>query len=265
MTTHPFDLSQRVAIVTGGNKGIGKGIALALAAAGARLHLTGRDQAAGAATVDEIKAAGGHAEFHTADVNDDETMGTIINQAAESALQFGADQPRIDILVNNAGISKADGPPEQLSDENWNAVIDTNLNSVFKCSRAVHPFMTTDEPNSGGKIINIGSMYSLFGTPMIPNYAASKGAIVQLTKSLATAWAHNNIQVNCILPGWISTDLTKAVEENAEFTADIMKRTPAGRFGTPEDLGGTAVFLASSATGFLTGQSIAVCGGYSIA
>ncbi len=259
MTINPFDLSEQVAIVTGGNKGIGKGIALAMAAAGAWIHLTGRDEAAGAVTVSEIQAAGGRAEFHAADINDDAAMDAIINRAAETALQLGADRPRIDILVNNAGISKVDGPPEHLSDENWNAVIDTNLNSVFKCSRTVHPFMT-----SGGKIINIGSMYSLFGTPLIPNYAASKGAIVQLTKSLATAWAPNNIQVNCILPGWISTDLTKAVEEDAEFTADIMKRTPAGRFGKPEDLGGTAVFLASSATGFLTGQSIAVCGGYSI-
>ena len=261
MSTHPFDLSGQIALVTGGNKGIGKGIALALAAAGAQIHLTGRDEAAGAATVSEIEAASGRAEFHAADVNDDAAMDGIINRAAETALQLGADQPRIDILVNNAGISKVDGPPEHMSDENWNAVIDTNLNSVFKCSRAVHPFMTA---SNGGKIINIGSMYSLFGTPLIPNYAASKGAIVQLTKSLATAWARNNIQVNCILPGWISTDLTRAVEEDAEFTADIMKRTPAGRFGKPEDLGGTAVFLASSATGFLTGQSIAVCGGYSI-
>jgi len=262
MSTHPFDLSGQVAIVTGGNKGIGKGIALALAAAGAQIHLTGRDDAAGAATVGEIKAAGGRAEFHTADVNDDAAMDDIINRAAESALTLGADQPRIDILVNNAGISKVDGPPEHMSDETWSAVIDTNLNSVFKCSRAAHPFMTAGTQR--GKIINIGSMYSLFGTPLIPNYAASKGAIVQLTKSLATAWAPNNIQVNCILPGWISTDLTKAVEEDAEFTADIMKRTPAGRFGKPEDLGGTAVFLASSAADFLTGQSIAVCGGYSI-
>jgi len=261
MPTQPFDLSQQVAIVTGGNKGIGKGIALALAAAGARVHLTGRDAAAGATTVSDITTAGGSAEFHSADINDDAAMQTILDRAAESALQLGSDQPRIDILVNNAGISKADGAPEHMSDENWHAVIDTNLNSVFKCSRAAHPYMT----NSGGKIINIGSMYSLFGTPFIPNYAASKGAIVQLTKSLATAWARNNIQVNCILPGWISTDLTKAVEADAEFTADIMKRTPAGRFGTPDDLGGTAVFLASSATNFLTGQSIAVCGGYSIA
>lgn len=265
MPSNPFDLSQRVALVTGGNKGIGKGIALALAAAGARVHLTGRDEAAGTATVSEIQASGGRAEFHAADINDDAAMEAIFNTSAETALQLGSDNPRIDILVNNAGISKVDGPPEHLSDENWNAVLDTNLNSVFKCSRAVHPFMTSDPANTGGKIINIGSMYSLFGTPHIPNYAASKGAIVQLTKSLATAWAHNNIQVNCILPGWISTDLTKAVEADAEFTADIMKRTPAKRFGTPEDLGGTAVFLASSATGFLTGQSISVCGGYSIA
>ena len=116
----------------------------------------------------------------------------------------------------------------------------------------------------GGKIINIGSMYSLFGTPFIPNYAASKGAIVQLTKSLATAWARHNIQVNSILPGWISTDLTKGVEADKKMVAQIEQRTPAGRFGVPEDLGGTAVFLASDAANFVTGQNIAVCGGYSV-
>ena len=260
MSSQPFDLSQQIAIVTGGNKGIGKGIAMALAAAGARVHLTGRDATAGQETVAQIQSAKGVAEFHAADINDEAAMDSIINQAAESALQLGADEPRVDILVNNAGISKFDGAPEHLSDENWDAVINTNLNSVFKCCRGVHPFMR----KSGGKIINIGSMYSLFGTPIIPNYAASKGAVVQLTKSLATAWARHQITVNCILPGWISTDLTAAVEADADFSADIIKRTPAGRFGTPQDLGGTAVFLASNASSFVTGQSLAVCGGYSI-
>ena len=210
--------------------------------------------------VAEIVSAGGSAEFYVADINDDSAMAEVISRAADNALHFGAKQPRLDILVNNAGISKMDGAPEHMSDDTWHAVIDTNLNSVFKCCRAAHPFMKS----AGGKIINIGSMYSLFGTPIIPNYAASKGAIVQLTKSLATAWARHDIQVNSILPGWISTDLTKGVEADAEFSGEIIKRTPAGRFGTPDDLGGTAVFLASGAANFVTGQNIAVCGGYSV-
>lgn len=260
MTPTGFDLSKRVAVVTGGNKGIGKGIADALAAAGATVHLTGRDEAAGASTVAAIEANGGKALFHRCDVNDDVAMTALLATAAASATALGAESPRLDILVNNAGISQMDSTPEQMTDETWQAVIDTNLNSVFKCCRAAHPLMK----NNGGKIINIGSMYSLFGTPIIPNYAASKGAIVQLTKSLATSWARHNIQVNSILPGWISTDLTKGVEENQEMVADIIKRTPAGRFGQPEDLGGTAVFLASTAADFVTGQNIAVCGGYSV-
>ena len=248
-----FDLTGRIALVTGGNKGIGKGIAIALADAGARVHITGRDAAAGETTVAEL---GSNGAFHSCDVNDAPAMADVINTAASAA--EGA--PRLDILVNNAGISKHDGLPEAMSDENWQAVLDTNLTSVFRCCRSAHPLMKA----SGGKIINIGSMYSLFGTPIIPNYAASKGAIVQLTKSLATSWARHNIQVNSILPGWISTDLTAAVEADEQMSQGIVARTPAGRFGTPADLGGTAVWLASAASDFVTGQNIAVCGGYSV-
>jgi len=187
-------------------------------------------------------------------------MDELLRIASKSAESLGHSSPRLDILVNNAGISRADATPEEMTDDTWLQVIDTNLNSVFKCCRSAHPLMK----EHGGKIINIGSMYSLFGTPFIPNYAASKGAIVQLTKSLATAWARNNIQVNSILPGWISTDLTKGVEADKKMVAQIEERTPAGRFGLPQDLGGTAVFLASDAANFVTGQNIAVCGGYSV-
>jgi len=254
VTNSPFDLSEKTAVVTGGNKGIGKGIAVALADAGASVTLTGRDEPAGHATVSEIAATGGSATFVACDVNDASAMADLLNNAARTG------NGTLDVLVNNAGISKLDGPPEEMSDDTWQSVIDTNLTSVFKCCRTAHSLMQAN----GGKIINIGSMYSLFGTPLIPNYAASKGAIVQLTKSLATAWAASNIQVNSILPGWISTDLTAAVEADAAFSAQIVARTPAGRFGVPDDLGGTAVFLASSASDFVTGQNIAVCGGYSV-
>ena len=260
MSNVAFDLTGKIAVVTGGNKGIGKGIADALAAAGALVHITGRDSAAGAATAAAIVNAGGQAHFHACDVNDAQAMTQLLETAAASAVELGHPAPRLDILVNNAGISRADATPEVMTDETWLEVIDTNLNSVFKCCRSAHPLMK----QHGGKIINIGSMYSLLGTPYIPNYAASKGAIVQLTKSLATSWAQHNIQVNSILPGWISTDLTKGVEADAKMVAEIEARTPAGRFGLPEDLGGTAVFLASTAADFVTGQNIAVCGGYSV-
>lgn len=260
MTNSGFDLTGRVAVVTGGNKGIGKGIADALARAGAYVHITGRDEAAGNATVSAIESAGANAEFHRCDVNNAEGMAELLDRASKTAETLGRSAPRLDILVNNAGISRADATPEVTTDETWMEVIETNLNSVFKCCRSAHPLMK----EHGGKIINIGSMYSLFGTPFIPNYAASKGAIVQLTKSLATSWARHNIQVNSILPGWISTDLTITVEADKAMVEQIIQRTPAGRFGQPEDLGGTAVFLASDAANFITGQNIAVCGGYSV-
>jgi len=250
-----FNLSGKHALVTGGNKGIGRGISEALAAAGATLHISGRDEAAANATLTEIRSTGGVANFYNCDVNDTVGMSEMMQ-----AIAAGAPTGQLDILVNNAGISRAEGPPESMSDDDWEAVLNTNLTSVFRCCRAAHPLMRKE----GGKIINIGSMYSLFGTPIIPNYAASKGGIVQLTKSLATAWARHNIQVNAILPGWISTDLTKQVEADADFSNQIVNRTPAGRFGKPEDLGGTAVFLAAAASDFVTGQSLAVCGGYSV-
>ena len=219
------------------------------------MHITGRDSSAAEQTLAAIKTQGGTAEFHECDVNNTAGMTALMQAIAADS---GRDQ--LDILVNNAGISRADGPPEAMPDEVWEAVLNTNLTSVFRCCRAAHPLMR----KGGGKIINIGSMYSLFGTPIIPNYAASKGGLVQLTKSLALAWAQHNIQVNAILPGWISTDLTKAVEADADFTAQIVARTPAGRFGQPQDIGGAAVFLAAPASDFVTGQSLAVCGGYSV-
>lgn len=245
-----FDLSHKQALVTGGNKGIGYGIAAALAEAGASTVLTGRDIEAGTSAVEAITTAGGSARFVACDVNDADAMQALL-------AEFGG----LDILVNNAGISRSDGAVGDMSDETWDAVLQTNLTSVFRLARAAYPLLRT----GGGKIINIGSMYSLFGSPFIPNYAASKGGVVQLTKSLAVSWAGDNIQVNAILPGWISTDLTAGVKEMGAFYQQIIDRTPARRFGEPSELGGAAVFLASSASDFVTGQCVTVDGGYSIA
>ena len=168
---------------------------------------------------------------------------------------------RIDILVNNAG-TNIRKPPHQLSLEEWESVIKTNLTSAFLCSQAVHPAM---KAVGGGKIINIGSMMSIFGVSFSPAYAASKGGIVQFTRSCAVAWAADNIQANAVLPGWIDTDLTKRARAEIDGLHDkVLARTPAARWGATADFAGIAVFLSSSASDFVTGTAIPVDGGFSI-
>ena len=168
---------------------------------------------------------------------------------------------RLDILVNNAGMNIRK-PPHELSLAEWRQVIDTNLTSAYLCSHAAYPEM---KKTGAGKIDNIGSMLSIFGAGFAPVYAASKSGIVQFTKACASAWAKDNIQVNAVLPGWIDTDLTRrAREQVAGLHENVLKRTPAGRWGTAGDLRGIAVFLASRASDFITGAAIAVDGGYSI-
>lgn len=250
-----FKLSGKTAIVTGANGGIGRGIALALAEAGANICLAGRNNQKNEKVRAEIEGLGKPVIAQSCDVNDDASIAETIEATVDA---FGS----LDILVNNAGIVSLNSP-EAVTDAEWMSVIDTNLNSVFRFSRAAHKELVK---TGGGKIINIGSMYSIFGSPLAASYAASKGAVVQLSKSLAVAWAEDNIQVNAILPGWIETDMTAPIEADmADMHASIIARTPAGRFGRPEEIGGTAVYLASSASDFVTGQSIPVCGGYSVA
>jgi 2-deoxy-D-gluconate 3-dehydrogenase len=249
----PFDLSAKVAIVTGGNGGIGRGIALGLAAAGADICIAARNQEKSEQVRVEIEALGRRCICAPCDVNQAADIASTIDSTLDA---FG----KLQILVNNAGVV-AFNAPEAMTDEEWSSVIDTNLSSVFRFSRAAYPALA----ENGGKVINIGSMYSLFGSPLVPSYAASKGGIIQLTKSLGVAWAAKGIQVNAILPGWITTDLTAPVKDMPEMYDAIVARTPAGRFGEPEECAGAAVFLASAASDFVTGQSLAVCGGYSIA
>ncbi len=249
-----FDLTGRVAIVTGGNGGIGLGIAKGLAAAGAQLVIAGRDAAKSAAAVAEIAAAGGTAHAVAADVTQADSCRALVDAAVD---RFG----RLDILVNNAGIAIRK-PPEDYALEDWNRVIATNLTSAFLCAQAA---MAPMERAGGGKIINIGSMMSIFGASFVVAYGASKGGIVQMTKALACAWAPRNIQVNAILPGWIDTDLTRAGRREIEGLHErVLARTPAGRWGTPADHAGVAVFLASCASDFVTGAAIPVDGGYSV-
>jgi 2-dehydro-3-deoxy-D-gluconate 5-dehydrogenase len=229
-------------------------MARGLAQAGAMVVVAGRDAAKSAAAVQALRAEGLQADAVEADVTDEASVSRLIAEV----LRLHA---ALHILVNNAGtnIRKA---PERLSLEEWNTVMDTNLTSAFLCSRAAYAPM---KQAGGGKIINIGSMLSIFGAPYAPAYGASKGGVVQLTRSLATAWAPDNIQANAVLPGWIDTDLTRKARDQVQGLHErVMGRTPAGRWGAPSDLAGIAVFLASSASDFVTGTAIPVDGGYSI-
>ncbi len=251
---NPFDLSGRAAIVTGGNGGIGLGMARGLAEAGASVVIAGRNAEKNAAAVAELEQAGAKAASFIVNVTDQASCQAMVAFAAE---RFG----RLDILINNAGTNIRKQPMEYALAE-WHEIMETNLTSAFICSQAAYPAMTKA---GGGKIINIGSMMSIFGASFAVPYAASKGGIVQMTKALATAWAKDNIQVNAVLPGWIDTDLTKKAREQVEGLHDrVIQRTPAGRWGVTQDFAGIAVFLSSPASDFVTGTAIPVDGGYSV-
>jgi 2-deoxy-D-gluconate 3-dehydrogenase len=248
-----FDLTGRVAVVTGGNGGIGLGMAKGMSEAGATIVVAGRDAAKNGAAVAELQAAGGKASAIPVDVLKEESCHALVEQTMKA-------HGRLDILVNNAGMSIRK-QPEQYSLAEWHTVLDSNLTSAFACSQAAYPAM---KKSGGGKIINIGSMMSIFGAPFATAYAASKGGMVQMTKSLATAWAKDNIQVNAILPGWIDTALTRRARQQVEgLHESVLKRTPAARWGVPDDFMGTAVFLAAPASDFVTGATLAVDGGFS--
>ncbi len=253
-TSGPFDLSGKVAVVTGGNGGIGLGMARGLAEAGAAIAVVGRNEAKSIAAIAGLKQLGASAISVTADVTDKAAVAAMVEHVCR---EFG----RIDILVNNAGINIRK-PPQALDIAEWDSVIRTNLTSAFLCSQAVYPAM---KQAGGGKIINIGSMMSIFGTSFAPAYAASKGGIVQFTRSCACAWAADNIQANAVLPGWIDTDLTKRAREQIDGLHErVLARTPAARWGLSADFAGIAVFLSSRASDFVTGSAIPVDGGFSI-
>ena len=247
-----FDLSGKVAIVTGGNGGLGLGIALGLAGAGANILVAARNPDKTAQAVSQLEALGVAAKGLEADVSHESSIKDMV---AVTVKAFG----RIDLLVNNAATSVRKQPEEVSADE-WDRVQDVNLRAAFLAAKEVYPHM---KRQSGGKIINIGSMTSLFGSDWVAPYSASKGGLVQLTKSLAVAWAKDNIQVNAILPGWFKTELTSAIPEldpaRYEF---ISSRIPTGRWGEPKELKGAAVFFASPASDYVTGAVLAVDGGY---
>jgi 2-deoxy-D-gluconate 3-dehydrogenase len=247
---NPFDLNGKTAVVTGGNGGIGLGMAQGLAQAGAKVAIVGRDKAKNA---EALKALPGAIALE-ADLKDEKACRGVVDEAAK---RLG----RLDILINNAGMNVRKQPQEFTLDE-WKLVMDTNLTSAFVASQTAYPHL---KKAGAGKIVNIGSMMSIFGASFTTAYAASKGGIVQMTRAMATAWARDHIQVNAVLPGWIDTALTRGAREQVKgLHENVLRRTPAGRWGEPKDLAGIAVFLCSPASDFVTGTAIPVDGGYSV-
>ncbi len=249
-----FDLSGSVALITGGNGGIGLAFGKAMAEAGARVMVAGRNTKKNAAAVEQIQSLGAEADSIEVDITDPEACRRMVQ---ETVKRFNS----LNILVNNAGTAVRK-QPQDISLEEFRLVMETNLTSAFVTSQAAYPEMLKA---GGGKIINIGSMMSLFGAAFSSPYASSKGGIVQLTKSLACAWAKDNIQCNAVLPGWIDTELTQQARQQVPGLHErVLSRSPTGRWGVPDDHAGTAVFLASRASDFVTGASIPVDGGYSV-
>tara|TARA_B110000014_G_scaffold181357_1_gene130629 strand:- start:247 stop:1014 length:768 start_codon:yes stop_codon:yes gene_type:complete len=252
MSKNLFDLHGKTALITGGNGGIGLGIAKGFAQSGANVAIAGRNTVKTEEVVANLSEQNTSAIGIEVDVANEKSVDNMITNTLEN---FG----QIDILVNNAGIGIRNLPHEY-NLEDWNKVIDINLTGAFLCSKAVYPNMKT---RGSGKIINIGSMTSIFGLDWAIAYASSKGGIVQLTKTLAVSWAKDGIQANSILPGWIHTDLTQGIKDNYKDRYDhILSRIPENRWGEPADLSGTAIFLASNASNYVTGVSIPVDGGY---
>ena len=246
---NPFDLSGKVAIVTGANAGIGQGIALALAQAGADIAAVGRSPAD--ETVAQIRDMGRKAEIMAADLSSLAPVQRVVDETLD---RLGG----LDILVNNAGIIRRANALD-FSEADWDAVMDTNLKSVFFLCQAAARHMATQ---GAGKIINIASMLSFQGGVRVPSYTASKSGMVGLTKALANEWAARGICVNAIAPGYIATNNTAGLQADETRNRQIMERIPAGRWGEPADMGGAAVFLASSAADYVHGHTIAVDGGW---
>jgi len=246
-----FNLSGKVALVTGGNGGIGAGIARGLLECGAAVVIAGRNVEKNEAMVAELRVLGPPVSAVTMDVTDEQQCHEVVR---ETVRRHG----RLDILVNNAGIGGGKLPQDMTVAE-WHGVINTNLTSAFMLSQAAYPEM---KKAGGGKIINIGSMASYLALGTMSAYGASKAGIIQLGRTCAAAWGKDNIQVNTIVPGYIDTAMTQGLQRNAALHERALARIAAGRLGTPEDFAGIAAFLASSASDYITGVEIPVDGGY---
>ena len=247
-----FRLDGKVALVTGASRGLGQGIATALASAGADVVLHSSEAQATAAAAEIEATTGRRTETLTANLSDREATDRLV---ADALAAFG----QIDILVNNAGIIRRQ-PAADHSDEDWDDVLEVNLSSVFRLSRAIGRHLI--ERRARGKIISIASMLSFQGGITVPGYAAAKGGLVQLTKALANEWAAHGINVNAIAPGYMETDNTSALRADAARYRAITERIPAGAWGTPQDLAGAAIFLASRASDYVHGHVLVVDGGW---
>ena len=255
MTTTPtLSLTGRTALVTGASRGIGRAIALSLADAGAAVACAARARDQIDSTAAAIEASGGRARAFPLDVTSGEQVRASVKDA-EAALG------PIDILVNNAGVT-LDKPTLDVSDEEWDHVLVTNLTSMFRCARAVAPGMIA---RGRGKIINLGSMYGVLGVPRYAAYCASKAAVGGLTRSLAAEWARHGIQVNCLAPGYVNTDIPRAAMADPKIRERFLSKIPARRIGEPEEVATLAVYLASGASDFMTGQTVYLDGGQTTA
>jgi 2-deoxy-D-gluconate 3-dehydrogenase len=250
---HRFDLKGKVALVTGGNGGIGQGIARGLLECGAIVVIAGRNEEKNKAAAAELSKIGPPVSALVLDVTDEGQCRAAVKEVVRR-------HGRLDILVNNAGMGLPSGPnlPDDMPLATWHKVMNTNLTSAFLLSQLAYPEM---KKAGGGKIINIGSMASYMGGPRWTAYGPSKAGIVQLSKNCASAWAKDNIQVNSIWPGLIDTEMTKGMQANQELMGRVLPRIAAGRVGVPEDFSGVAAFLASSASNYVTGAEIIVDGG----
>jgi len=251
MSLDLFKLEGRNVLVTGSTGGLGLAIGIGMAEAGARLILNGRRTGLIERHMEELRGRGLACAAAPFDVSDAQAVSEGV---AKAEREIGP----IDVLVNNAGIMRR-GPLEQIEEADWNAVLEVNLTSVWRVSKFVARGMMA---RGGGKIVNLASLMSFGARPTTGPYAASKGGVAQLTKAMAVEWAPHNIQVNAIAPGYFASDITRPLMEDAKFDGWVKLRTPTGRWGEPRELIGAAVFFASAASSFVTGQILAVDGGW---
>lgn len=252
MILEKFSLKGKSGIVTGGGSGIGKAISTAVVQAGAEIVIVGRNRERLEKTASELRQYGGPVIPLPADVSNLEDIKRIVDRALK---EFG----KIDFLFNNAGIIRR-APSEEYTEKDWDEVIRINLKAPFFLAQAVAQVMISQKRK--GKIINTSSLIAVQGGKRVPAYAASKGGLAQVTKTMANDWAKYNILVNAIGPGWVKTELTEALRQDKERYIEILGRIPLGRWAEPEDLMGAAVFLASDASDYVTGQTIFVDGGW---